>query len=205
MSHKGWIALICAVMLPLCAGVAFAEDDVVATFTQPDDVVVCEAADLKYFPAPEGLQPMYDMMSRASTDYSSVYLFIMPHGRALMSLACTQMTESGSAQTLLASWDIIAQSLSKEAESIDLDPSCAAVESHYGTEVLRIRTTMALGTDGALKVDAQGDAFYRGSELMELWTVWPAEDEQTDELEQDLGTLRLLVDSLSFEKSALSE
>lgn len=198
MSYRRWMALICAALLMLCGGAALAEEDVVATYVQPNDVTVCEVVDLRFFPAPDGLAPMYDMMGRASTDYSSVYLFIMPHGRVMMSLACTTMAQAGSAQTLLEAWDAIAQSLAGEADAVDVDPSCATVVEHYGTEVLRVSTTMTVGTDAPLKVDALGEAFYRGTELIELWMVWPAEEEQTGELKEDLDTLKLLADSLSF-------
>ncbi|MDD3334484.1 MAG: hypothetical protein PHI98_03095 [Eubacteriales bacterium] len=197
---KGMAALL--VLLLSFSGWAAAEDAIL-TFTQPANVEICMPMDLRYFPAPDGLQPMYTVMGNANSS-SSVYLFIMPNGRVLLSVSSTLTGENGSAQTLLDAWPQIAASLASETGGIEVDAPLITAENCYGFDGVRIRTPMTLGGDAPLTLSALGEAFYRENALMELWTVQPdsslySEDSQeARELTEDLEVLAQLKDSFSW-------
>lgn len=200
---KKLLAALLAAVLLICCASALAEDEPMVSFQQPDGVEVCEVRDLGYFPAPEGLQPLYALMQDAN-DASSPYVFIMPNGRALMSLASTTVAQPGSAQSLMDAWADIALSLANQAESVNTDIACASMKNCYGYDGIRIETEMVLSGDVPLKVNAIGEAFYQGTNLVEIWTVYPAADE-SDELKQDMDALSQLKQTLTFDGSGMAE
>ncbi len=201
---KRFAALLLALML--LTGMAAAEElspTPIATYTLPTGAEAVHVWDAGVWEAPEGLSEMYRIMQNASVN-GDVYLVRMAHGRALVSVSCTQPEQARTAEELLALWPQIARSIAKEGVSVNADAACAAVKEMFGFQALVIDTQIGLGEPGAdMQLDAQGIAFMRGDELLEVWAVAPAEgsypgEAETAELEADRADLASFMQSLSF-------
>lgn len=196
---KKLLALTICLMLMLGLTSALASGSI-ATYELPagaDVRYISEAAD---FAVPDGLAPMYDLMQNASP-YGDIYLVRMKNGRALVSVGCTLTTQPRTAEELHARWNQIAQKIALEADDVNMDPSCAAVEHLYGFDMLHVRTDI---TAGGVPLKAEAFAFCRGEEMLEVWAVHPAASVyQNDlgassELESDMADLAQFLHSLDF-------
>ena len=82
--------------------------------------------------------------------------------------------------------------------------SCADVDTAFGYDALTIRTDIAVGEENMTLLEAQCAAFYNGSDLIEVWTLLPAdtaylyEEQAAAELASDRADLEAFVASLSF-------
>lgn len=196
------------VALCLLLGSALAEEATsaspIATYTLPRGAEALHLWDSGVWEIPEGLEEMYRLMQTADM-YGDVYLVRMPHGRAMVSVSCMKPDHLRTAQELQALWPQIAQNIAREGVSVNADASCAAVEERFGFEALRIRTTIGLGEPGTgMQLDAEGIAFMRGDELLEVWAVAPEEgsyaagEPAAQELAADRADMAAFMQSLSF-------
>lgn len=176
----------------------------IVTCVLPEGAEVLPVGEASGFAVPEGLEGMYALMTDCNAD-SDVYLFRMRHGRALASVSSTTMPETGSAQSLAELWPKVAESISQEAQYVNPDAGCASVAERFGYEALVIQTDIALDASGSMALlTATGTAFYRGTELIEIWAVAPADslylydDAAAAELNGDLADLELLLANMDF-------
>lgn len=202
---KRLLALLAAlVMMTGCAcaqGVASAP---IATYSLPRGAEALHLWDTGMWEMPEGLEEMYYLMQTAQL-MGDVYLIRMPHGRALVSVSCMKPDQAHTAQEMLAMWPQIAENIAKEGAMVNADERCASVAERYGFEALQIRTEITVGEwDNGLLLDAEGAAFMRGDELLEVWAVAPeeglyaADDPAAAELAADREAMAQFLDSLSF-------
>ena len=197
-----------AALLALCllCGSALAEgvsSAPIATYTLPRGAEAVHLWESGVWDIPEGLEEMYRLMQTAEL-YGDVYLVRMPYGRAMVSVSCMRPDNLRTAEELKALWPQIAQGIAQEGVSVNADESCATVETLYGFEALHIQTTIGLGEPGTgMQLDAEGMAFMRGEELLEVWAVAPVEGSYTDaqtaeELAADRTDMGAFMQSLSF-------
>jgi len=197
-----------AALLALCllCGSALAEgvsSAPIATYTLPRGAEAVHLWESGVWDIPEGLEEMYRLMQTAEL-YGDVYLVRMPYGRAMVSVSCMRPDNLRTAEELKALWPQIAQGIAQEGVSVNADESCATVETLYGFEALHIQTTIGLGEPGTgVQLDAEGMAFMRGEELLEVWAVAPVEGSYTDaqtaeELAADRTDMGAFMQSLSF-------
>lgn len=202
---KRFFALMLALLMLLSSAAAQEVSSApIATYVLPSGAQAVHLWESGVWEIPEGLDEMYRVMQSA-TMYGDVYLIRMGHGRALVSVSCMKPDVMRTAEELHAMWPQIARNIAKEGVSVNADESCAKVEELYGYETLHIQTTIGLGELGAdMQLDAQGIAFARGDELLEVWAVIPAEgtyaadEAAAKELEQDRADLQSFMQSLSF-------
>ena len=190
-----------AVLLVLCALLAafpaFAQEETFATCQMP------EGSEFLYITEATGFQEMYALMLD-SNGQSDVYIARMRYGRALASISCTTGAGPGSAEELLALWPEAAGRIAQDVSYINGNASCADVDTAFGYDALTIRTDIAVGEENMTLLEAQCAAFYNGSDLIEVWTLLPADtaylyDEQAAaELVSDRADLEAFVASLSF-------
>ena len=197
-----------AALLALCllCGSALAEgvsSAPIATYTLPRGAEAVHLWESGVWDIPEGLEEMYRLMQTAEL-YGDVYLVRMPYGRAMVSVSCMRPDNLRTAEELKALWPQIAQGIAQEGVSVNADERCATVETLYGFETLHIQTTIGLGEPGTgMQLDAEGMAFMRGEELLEVWAVAPVEGSYTDaqtaeELAADRTDMGAFMQSLSF-------
>lgn len=201
---KRFFAALLALMMlwggALAEGVSSAP---IATYTLPRGAEAVHLWESGVWEIPEGLEEMYRLMQTAEL-YGDVYLVRMPHGRAMVSVSCMRPDNLRTAEELKMLWPQIAQGIAQEGVSVNADESCATVETLYGFEALHIQTTIGLGEPGTgMQLDAEGMAFMRGEELLEVWAVAPVEGSYTDaqtaeELAADRTDMGAFMQSLSF-------
>lgn len=201
---KRFFAALLALMMlwggALAEGVSSAP---IATYTLPRGAEAVHLWESGVWEIPEGLEEMYRLMQTAEL-YGDVYLVRMPHGRAIVSVSCMRPDNLRTAEELKALWPQIAQGIAQEGVSVNADESCATVETLYGFEALHIQTTIGLGQPGTgMQLDAEGMAFMRGDELLEVWAVAPVEGsyadaETAEELAADRTDMDAFMQSLSF-------
>jgi len=191
------------VCLMLMAPAALAQDGSFATYQLPQGAQVCYITQAQEFDVPEGLEPMYNLMQHATLQ-GDIYLMRMPNGRALVSVGCSPFAQEASAEELLALWPEIALNMEREAEWVNDDPACAAVENRFGFDLLHIQTQISAGDDTTLLMDAEAFAFCHEGAMMEVWALQPADpiylyDEQAaQELAEDRAALEQFLNSLDF-------
>ena len=102
---KRWFALLLAGLLMVAPAVLAEEEDGAGfgTFFQPEGVELCEVEDAGSLSVPDGLSGLYALMQDCNP-FASAYVFRMPKGRALMSVACTTIGNPRTALELLESW-----------------------------------------------------------------------------------------------------
>ena len=94
--------------------------------------------------------------------------------------------------------------IAQDVSYINDSASCADVDTAFGYDALTIRTDIAVGEENMTLLEAQCAAFYNGLDLIEVWTLLPADiaylyDEQAAaELASDRADLEAFVASLSF-------
>ena len=191
-----------AVLLVLCALLAafsaFAQEETFATCQMPEGSEFLYITEATGFQVPQGLEEMYALMLD-SNGQSDVYIARMRYGRALASISCTTGAGPGAAEELLALWPEAAGRIAQDVSYINGSASCADVDT-----ALTIRTDIAVGEENMTLLEAQCAAFYNGPDLIEVWTLLPADtaylyDEQAAaELASDRADLEAFVASLSF-------
>lgn len=196
-----------AVLLVLCAllaaSPAFAQEETFATCQMPEGSEFLYITEATGFQVPQGLEEMYALMLD-SNGQSDVYIARMRYGRALASISCTTGAGPGAAEDLLALWPEAAGRIAQDVSYINGRASCADVDTAFGYDALTIRTDIAVGEENMTLLEAQCAAFYNGSDLIEVWTLLPADtaylyDEQAAaELASDRADLEAFVASLSF-------
>ena len=94
--------------------------------------------------------------------------------------------------------------IAKDVNFINNSASCAGVDTAFGYDALVIRTDIAVGKENMVLLEAQCAAFYNGPDLIEVWTLLPAEsaylyDEQAAaDLQSDRADLEAFIASLNF-------
>ncbi|MEG0494112.1 MAG: hypothetical protein RR696_13035, partial [Clostridia bacterium] len=191
---------------PAIAPQSPAERAPVASVNLPSGAQFLPLEQAQAFAVPSGLEGMYQLMQNAS-NHSNVYLMRTKNGRVLLSLSCATMPEGGRAEALLALWPQIAEHIGKEVLFVNNDPSCAKLASHFGFDALEINTELAVGKEMVV-LNARGIAFYRDTDLVELWMVSPAEvtylydETAAQELVADLADADTAFQSLMFDLPA---
>ncbi len=199
-----WALLAALLMLISAASAQEISSTPIAAYALPSGAQAVHLWESGVWEVPEGLEEMYRVMQNA-TMYGDVYLVRMGNGRALVSVSCMQPKTLRTAEELHAMWPQIAMNIAKEGVTVNADESCAKVETLYGYEALHIQTTIGLGEMGAgMQLDAEGIAFARGNELLEVWAVipaegsYPADETAARELEEDRADLTSFMQSLNF-------
>ena len=201
---KRFLALLAALLMLISAASAQEISSTpIAAYALPSGAQAVHLWESSVWEVPEGLEEMYRVMQNA-TMYGDVYLVRMPHGRAMVSDSCMRPDNLRTAEELKMLWPQIAQGIAQEGVSVNADESCATVETLYGFETLHIQTTIGLGEPGTgMQLDAEGMAFMRGEELLEVWALAPVEGSYTDaqtaeELAADRTDMGAFMQSLSF-------
>lgn len=207
---KRILALLISLTLWCAVPLASAEEaggGTIATYLLPEGAEILTFEEAHAFKAPQGLEGMYDLMLTGNGT-SDVYLARMKNGRALLSVSCTEMDREGTAQALADTWPAIVKTISLSARYLNADASCVSIEQKYGYETLKIRTDIAVGQEELVLLTADCTAFYRGTDLIEVWAVAPSpliylyDDEAAAELESDRKDIEALLNSLNFEMKA---
>lgn len=202
---KRLLWLLAALCLMIFPALAQAEGSI-CSYTVAQGAEICTIHEADGLSVPQGLEGMYALM-RTANSFSDVYLIRMPNGRALASVSCTTLSEPCGARELLALWPRIAEAIGREAAYVDGDAACAEVRSFNGFDALCIDTSIVVGEESMALLDARGRVFCRGNDLMEIWTVAPADpiylfdDEAAAELESDRSDLDDFLDSLDFSEA----
>lgn len=197
---KRFTAIVLALMLVLSLCVVHAEDDSQwCSYVRPEGVQIYSLEDFSRDLAPAGLEGMYDVMTDANA-VSNVHIFTMPNGRALLSVACYTDASHGTVQDLYDNWDSVAQAMSEDAQSINVDISVASLETRYGFDALCINTEMVPLSDPSLTLIMEGMVFYDGIDMFESWVIYPVETDTANIplLQSDMASLRQLQESMSF-------
>lgn len=159
---------------------------------------------------PDGLSGLYALMQECNP-FASAYVFRMPKGRALMSVACTTIGNPKTALELLESWPQILNALQGEGKSVTIEPTYPRVEAQYDRQTLHVQAVLETADGSGLRVRLDGVAFYQGNDLIELWQAWPEATTYQlmplalQELRDDLATLKELTDSFQFQDSSQSQ
>lgn len=209
---KRWFALLLAGLLMAAPAVLAEEEDGAGfgTFFQPEGVELCEVEDAGSLSVPDGLSGLYALMQDCNP-FASAYVFRMPKGRALMSVACTTIGNPRTALELLESWPQILNALQGEGKSVTIEPTYPRVEAQYDRQTLHVQAILETADGSGLRVRLDGVAFYQGNDLIELWQAWPEATTYQlmplalQELRDDLATLKELTDSFQFQDSSQSQ
>lgn len=204
------LVLLLAVLLLLPITAAFAlDDDQLLSFYLPEGVQYTTLYESD-FVSPKGLEGMYELMHDAN-GLSTIYLFRPANGRALTSVSSTPLYDHLTAEQLLETWPLISAYIAPSVQYINQDAACASVIQRFGFDTLQIDTDLAVGQEDIVMLTAQCNAFFRGDELLEIWTVFPSDttylydETAAAELESDLIEIDALVNGFSFGASAQSE
>ena len=209
---KRWFALLLAGLLMVAPAVLAEEEDGAGfgTFFQPEGVELCEIQDAASLSVPDGLSGLYALMQECNP-FASAYVFRMPKGRALMSVACTTIGNPKTALELLESWPQILNALQGEGKSVTIEPTYPRVEAQYDRQTLHVQAVLETADGSSLRVRLDGVAFYQGNDLSERWQAWPEATTYQlmplalQELRDDLATLKELTDSFQFQDSSQSQ
>jgi len=203
VKHTRLLALLTAVLL-LIAPMAQATSHI-AYFQKPEGAQEYTLEEMPNAVAPEGLEGLYALFAQGNP-YASVYVFRMPGGQALMSISCLEMAEEGSTEALYYQADALAQSLKTVLGDTLTAAPVFTLEEMYGQQVLTAPVTLLLPgeSDTRLQAEARATIFYRGKDLIEVWTAYPAEanylfdQEAAAALESDLAALAAFEATLDF-------
>jgi len=204
MMRRFWALITALLLLAGCAQAQEISSAPIATYTLPRGAEALHLWDSGAWEVPDGLEGMYYLMQTAEL-FGDVYLVRMPHGRAMVSVSCMKPDNHFTADELLALWPQIAQNITKEGVAVDASESCVSLENLYGFDALHIQTTITIGEWGSgLVLNAEGIAFPRGDELLEVWAVapvegtYPPDDPAAQELSEDTASMTAFMQSLSF-------
>jgi len=202
---KRILALVLALLLLYGSALAGQERPVsIATYTLPAGAEALHLMNAGVWAAPEGLEKMYEIMQNADPA-GNIYLTRMKNGRALVSVSCSEPRTIPSMQELQQRWyDSIAKNLADEdGVYVYSAEGSAKVTERYGFEALQINTTLEVPFTSVV-IEAEGVAFRRGEELLEVWAVAPeaelyAQDETAaKELASDRADMEAFLQSLDF-------
>ena len=203
MKHNRLLALLTVLML-LCMPMAQATSHI-AYFHQAEGVERCTINEVSSLTVPEGLEELYALFAEGNPA-ASVYVFRMPEGMALMSISCTEMDVAGSTQALLEQRDALATGLQASfGQQMPAVPQFELAQV-YGQEALTAPYTLYIPSapETQLQVEGQVTIFYRGVDLIEVWTAYPGkvnylfDQDASALLDSDLAYLEELEASLDF-------
>lgn len=198
MKHNRLLALFIAVLLML-APMAQATSHI-AYFHQPDGVERYALEEMSNAAAPRGLEEMYTLFAMGNPE-ATVYVFRMPEGQALLSISCLETGAEGSTEALAEQKERIAEGLAAQLEGVLAAVPELTLEEIYGQQALV--TQMSLHA-GEMVLDAKAAVFYRGADLIEVWTVAPNQSQYlfdeaaAAQLKSDLACLAEMEASLDF-------
>ena len=198
MKHNRLLALFIAVLLML-APMAQATGHI-AYFHQPDGVERYALEEMSNAAVPQGLEEMYTLFAMGNPE-ATVYVFRMPDGQALLSISCLETGAEGSTEALAEQKERIAEGLAAQLEGVLAAVPELTLEEIYGQQALV--TQMSLHA-GEMVLDAKAAVFYRGADLIEVWTVAPNQSQYlfdeaaADQLKSDLACLAEMEASLDF-------
>ena len=140
---KRWFALLLAGLLMATPAVLAEEEDGAGfgTFFQPEGVELCEVEEAGSLSVPDGLSGLYALMQDCNP-FASAYVFRMPKGRALMSVACTTIGNPKTALELLENWPQILNALQGEGKSVMIEPTYPRVEAQYDRQTLHVQAVL---------------------------------------------------------------
>lgn len=198
MKHNRLLALFIAVLLML-APMAQATSHI-AYFHQPDGVERYALEEMSNAAVPQGLEEMYTLFAMGNPE-ATVYVFRMPEGQALLSISCLETGAEGSTEALAEQKERIAEGLAAQLEGVLAAVPELTLEEIYGQQALV--TQMSLHA-GEMVLDAKAAVFYRGADLIEVWTVAPNQSQYlfdeaaAAQLKSDLACLAEMEASLDF-------
>ena len=198
MKHNRLLALFIAVLLML-APMAQATSHI-AYFHQPDGVERYALEEMSNAAAPQGLEEMYTLFAMGNPE-ATVYVFRMPEGQALLSISCLETGAEGSTEALAEQRERIAEGLAAQLEGVLAAVPELTLEEIYGQQAL---VTQMILHAGEMVLDAKAAVFYRGADLIEVWTVAPNQSQYlfdeaaADQLKSDLACLAEMEASLDF-------
>lgn len=198
MKHNRLLALFIAVLLML-APMAQATSHI-AYFHQPDGVERYALEEMSNAAVPQGLEEMYTLFAMGNPE-ATVYVFRMPEGQALLSISCLETGAEGSTEALAEQKERIAEGLAAQLEGVLAAVPELTLEEIYGQQALV--TQMSLHA-GEMVLDAKAAVFYRGADLIEVWTVVPNQSQYlfdeaaAAQLKSDLACLAEMEASLDF-------
>lgn len=195
-------ALLLLTLLCPFPGLGEENDEEFGTFSQPDGVEIYGVRDADLLEIPRGLEGLYALMADCN-DYASAYLFRMPNGRALASVACTTLERGGTALELLEAWPEISARLSGLAKTVETteEPQVRVV---FEREALNVSLLLELADGSGVWAQAEGTAFYQGRDLIEVWSLYPVAETYRlsplaqRELARDLESLKIVLESFEF-------
>lgn len=197
MKHLRFLALLTAVLL-VFAPLAQATSHI-AYFHQPEGSAMYALDEMGAAAAPQGLEDLYALFAQGNPE-ATVYVFRMPNGRALLSISCLE-TEPDTTDALYEKRDALAAGLQASLTDVLAATPTFELKEIYGQQALVAAMSLQL-VNGT--VDAQVAVFYRGGDLMEVWTAWPSasrylfDAQAAQELKSDLTALDELEASLDF-------
>ena len=157
-------------------------------------------------PIPEGLAPMYALMSLESySSRDSVEVIRMKNGRVLVSFALDIASKEYTPEELQSYAGAIAQRIAGETAWADGAAAEAEISTLFQTPCLSMTTNLAAaGETDQLLITAKGWLIPVDSLLLEVWMVSPAQpvyvyDEQAaKELEEDLSDAENLLANMTL-------
>lgn len=202
MKRTRLLALVMAVLfawLPC----AHAQSNHLAYFDEIENMNVVMLEEADRLTAPKELEGMYALFAQGNPD-ATVYLFQMPNGRAMLSLSCLE-TAGGDVEPLLEQADELSLRLTEDLGDALLQAPQFELAQRFDHTALTLDTLLSV-PDGESTRMLEGHAivFYRGSDLIELWAVYPKESgylfdqDARSELKADVAALKQLVESLDF-------
>lgn len=202
MKHTRIFALLTAILLLALPFAGAAAIDHIVYYADIEGMVTCTLAQAGELEAPAGLEEMYAQFAEGN-EKASVYVFRMPGGHALLSVSCMETGKEGSTEELYARKDALAAGLTAAyADSLPLSPAFELKEM-YGQQAVTAEMTLYPAGEGA-QLEATVALFYRGQDLIEVWTMHPSlisylfSTEGTETLRADLAALEELEASLDF-------
>ena len=173
MNGKKAAALVCAFFL-MASVPALAENNDFGTYRLPEDMTVCAPEDIRYYDVPAELNAMYGLMDTDSAK-TDVYLFLAPNKLGVVSVARRDAPGGGAVQTLMDAWPQIEQALAREKNTLAVEDARIAQTVAFGYEAVRINAVLTLSGETPMTVSAEGTAFYRDNDTLEIWSVFPEE------------------------------
>lgn len=197
------LALFIAVLMML-APMAQATNHI-AYFHKPEGAEMYAIDELGNAVVPDGLQALYDLFAQGNPE-ATVYIFRMPGGQALLSISCLETDAEGSTEALYEQRDALAQGLMKSLDGMMLTAPAFELGEMYGQQAITAPVTLyvPLTEESQIQVEGQITAFYRGSDLMEVWTAYPGkvnylfDEEATAALQSDLDALAAFESTIDF-------
>ena len=203
MKHHRFLALMIAFLL-LAAPMAQATEHI-AYYHLPEGGERYALRDMAQAPVPEGLEDLYALFATGNPE-ATVYVFRMPEGHALMSISCLETAEEGSTEALYQQRDVLAQGLKEAYGDMMAVAPAFTLEEMYGQQVMTAPYTLYVpaAIENGYQVEGRVTVFYRGTDLLEVWTAYPGmanflfDEEATNLLKGELAALAEFEASLDF-------